>query len=61
MVDEEVRRIVDEAYAEVLALLRDNRNKLEKLALALLDQETLDQADAYAVAGIEQRPITVPA
>jgi cell division protease FtsH len=53
IVDQEVRRIVDESFAEVLDLLRRNRDKLEKLALALLDRETLDQADAYAVAGID--------
>jgi cell division protease FtsH len=55
LVDQEVRRIVDESYADVLELLRDNSDKLEKLALALLDQETLDQAAAYEVAGVEQR------
>jgi cell division protease FtsH len=55
LVDQEVRRIVDDSYAEVLKLLRDNSQKLEKLALALLEQETLDQADAYDIAGIEQR------
>jgi cell division protease FtsH len=53
IVDQEVRRIVEESFAEVLDLLRSNRDKLEKLALALLDQETLDQADAYAIAGID--------
>jgi cell division protease FtsH len=55
LVDQEVRRIVEESYAEVLDLMRDNRDKLEKLALALLEQETLEQADAYDVVGIEQR------
>ena len=30
-----------------------NRDKLESLAQALLEQETLDQDDAYAAAGIE--------
>jgi len=53
LVDEEVRRIVDELYDEVMTLLRENRDKLDRLAQALLQQETLDQADAYAAAGIE--------
>jgi cell division protease FtsH len=53
LVDQEVRRIVEESYAEVLELLRGSRDKLEKLALALLEHETLDQVDAYAVAGID--------
>ncbi|MBV8258106.1 MAG: hypothetical protein JO073_09860, partial [Actinobacteria bacterium] len=39
---------------EVLALLRQNRDKLDSLAHALLEHETLDQPDAYAAAGIDQ-------
>ena len=54
LVDQEVRRIVDESYEEVLGLLRENRSKLDDLALALLDRETLDGPEAYAVAGIER-------
>jgi cell division protease FtsH len=54
LVDQEVRRIVDEAYEEVLALLTENRAKLDALALALLDNETLDGPEAYAAAGVER-------
>ena len=54
LVDQEVRRIVDEAYEDVLALLREHRSKLDDLALALLERETLDGPDAYAAAGIER-------
>jgi cell division protease FtsH len=53
IVDAEVRRIVDESYDEVSALLRDHRGQLDSLARALVDQETLDEEDAYAAAGIE--------
>ena len=56
LVDQEVRRIVEESYDEVLALLRENRDKLDKLAHALLEHETLDQAETYAAAGIEPKP-----
>jgi cell division protease FtsH len=52
LVDQEVRRIVDELYEEVQALLRENREKLDKLARALLAHETLDREDAYAAAGV---------
>jgi cell division protease FtsH len=55
MIDEEVRRFVATALEEVLALLAENRSKLDSLAEALLAHETLDQADAYAAAGIELR------
>jgi cell division protease FtsH len=52
LIDEEVRRIVEESYEAVLKLLRDNRSRLDSLASALLEHETLDQDDAYAAAGV---------
>ena len=55
LIDEEVRRIVDAAHEEVVALLRENRGKLDSLADALLEHETLDGLDAYEAAGIEPR------
>jgi len=54
LVDQEVRRIVDESYEEVLTLLTEHRAKLNALALALLEKETLDGPDAYAAAGIDR-------
>jgi cell division protease FtsH len=51
MVDQEVRRLVDEAHAEVTQLLTDHRDQLESLANALLLAETLDAVEAYAAAG----------
>jgi cell division protease FtsH len=53
LIDEEVRRIVAAAYEEVVALLGENRSRLDSLAKALLEHETLDQQDAYEAAGIE--------
>jgi cell division protease FtsH len=55
LIDEEVRRLVAAAHEEVRALLAENRGRLDSLANALLEHETLDQADAYAAAGIEPR------
>jgi cell division protease FtsH len=55
LVDREVRRLVEELYAEAATLLRENRDKLDALARALLDQETLDQEAAYAAAGLARR------
>jgi cell division protease FtsH len=40
------------AHAEVARLLRENRARLDSLAAALLEHETLDEADAYAAAGV---------
>jgi cell division protease FtsH len=55
LVDEEVRRLVDEAHAQVTQLLTDHRDQLERLTRALLKAETLDAADAYAAAGAPMR------
>ena len=52
LLDDEVRRIVGEAHAEVVTLLTENRPRLDALASALLEHETLDEADAYAAAGV---------
>ena len=66
LIDEEVRRIVDEAHAEVTVLLTDHRDQLESLGHALLAAETLDAADAYAAAhlkaqAVESEPATTTA
>jgi cell division protease FtsH len=52
LVDQEVRRIVDGCYEDAVRILGENRERLEALARALLERETLDEADAYRVAGI---------
>jgi cell division protease FtsH len=51
-VDSEVRRLADEAHAEARALLSRERSRLDALAQALLDAETLDEEAAYAAAGV---------
>jgi cell division protease FtsH len=53
LVDEEVRTIVDGAERDVIALLERERKRLDALAHALLEKETLDQPEAYEVAGVE--------
>jgi len=60
LVDEEVHRIVGEAHEEVVALLQANRDKLDSLAEALLEHETLDEDDAYAAAGVSREPVLSP-
>jgi cell division protease FtsH len=57
LIDGEVRRIVDEEREATAGLLADNRERLESLVEALLERETLDEADAYAAAGIERTPV----
>jgi cell division protease FtsH len=54
LLDVEVRRIADAAYADILALLRSERPRLDALAEALLEQETLDADEAYRAVGLEK-------
>ncbi len=42
-VDEEVRRIIDEQYAVAKKIIEDNRDKMEAMAHALLEWETIDK------------------
>jgi cell division protease FtsH len=60
LVDEEVRSIVESAEREVIDLLERERERLDALTRALLERETLDQPEAYEVAGVEL-PTTEPA
>jgi cell division protease FtsH len=62
-VDQEVRRITDECYAEARRLLKENRPKLDAIVKQLLVKESLDEPELYACAGIErpaERPEPVP-
>jgi cell division protease FtsH len=61
LVDDEVRRVVEESHQEVVALLLQNRSKLDSLANALLEHETLDQDDAYDAAGVPRAGSVDPA
>ena len=56
LVDDEVRRIIEECYATAVGLLRENRDKLDDLTHALLANETLGEQEAYAAARME--PVT---
>lgn len=48
-IDEEVRRFIDEAYERCLALLKENRATLDRLAAFLLKHETMDNAQLEAI------------
>ena len=54
LVDEEVRRIIDTAHDEAIETLSEHRSNLDSLVAALLEHETLDQAEAYEAAGLSQ-------
>ena len=59
-VDEEVRRITDECYADARRLLRENRDKLDAIVVQLLAHESLDEPEIYAAAGIARPADTRP-
>jgi cell division protease FtsH len=59
LLDDEVRRIVAEAHDDVVTLLTENRARLDALAGALLEHETLDEDDAYAAAGVTRSHATL--
>jgi cell division protease FtsH len=60
LIDSEVRRIVEECYVEAIDTLTEQRGKLESLTRRLLDAETLDEADAYAAAGVPRSAAANP-
>lgn len=52
LADTEVKRIVDECWDAAVSLLTEHRSELEALTRALLDRETLDEADVLEVTGL---------
>ena len=57
LVDKEIRRIVDEQYARARAIIEENRPKVERMAKALLEWETLESDQLEDImAGKEPRP-----
>ena len=53
-VDEEIHRITDECFTEARRLLRENREKLDRIVEQLLAHETLNEPEVYAAAGLPQ-------
>ena len=49
VVDEEIRRLLDNAHDEAYQILTENRDVLDRLALELLERETLNQAEIAEV------------
>jgi cell division protease FtsH len=61
MVDDEVKRLVDEAYARATQILNENRELLDRIAVALLDRETIDREDLdRLVRNLPLPPRTLP-
>jgi cell division protease FtsH len=56
LVDEEVRRIIEECEARARELLTNNRARLEALAEALLKEESLNEDEMLQVTGLPKKP-----
>ncbi|MDP9466459.1 MAG: ATP-dependent zinc metalloprotease FtsH [Actinomycetota bacterium] len=54
LVDTEVRRLLEECYVQARDTLAVHREKLDRLAHALLEAETLEADQAYAAAGMSR-------
>jgi cell division protease FtsH len=60
LIESEARRIVEECYARALEGLSANRGRLDRLAAALLEHETLDEPEVYRLAGIDRDATPMP-
>lgn len=62
LIDEEVRKLIDDTYIRTKALLTERKNELVKLAEVLLEKEVLFQSDVEALIGKrpyeEKKPLT---
>ncbi len=61
LIDEEVRRIIESCEARAREQLAKHRDKLDALAAALLEKETLEEDDAYEIAQIDRESNPVAA
>jgi cell division protease FtsH len=55
LIDEEVKRLVDEAHQYALGLLRDKREVMDRVSEALVERETLDDHEFQML--IEGKPL----
>jgi cell division protease FtsH len=60
VIDEEVRKIIDESRDEAMRLLREHRAALDALAQALLERETLNEDEILEVTGLPRAPALEP-
>lgn len=50
-IDEQVRKLVEEAYAQAKGILKDNRDKLDALAAILIEREVIFREDVEKIYG----------
>ncbi len=58
LIDEEVRRLLDDALDEAWAIISENRDVLDRLVLELLEKETLNENQLVEIfQGVRKRPV----
>jgi cell division protease FtsH len=57
LIDEEVKKIVDEGYTKAKDLLQQNLEKLKTLSNALLEKEVLDGQEVKTLLGIDKKDL----
>jgi ATP-dependent metalloprotease FtsH len=58
IIDEEVKKMIDQAYERTKQVLRENKDKLERLARQLLEKEVIFKEDLESIFG--KRPFDKP-
>ena len=61
LIDSEVKRITEECFDHALQVLTTNRDKLDALAHALLEHDTLNEDEIQQVIGVERKVVAVSA
>lgn len=54
-IDQEVKRLVDDANQKASALLAQNQDKLKLLAAALLERETIEGSEIRRILGLPEK------
>ncbi|MCM8796641.1 MAG: ATP-dependent zinc metalloprotease FtsH [Candidatus Omnitrophica bacterium] len=58
LIDEEVKRIIEESYTLAKSLLKDNLDKLKLLSNTLLEKEVMDGEEVKRLLGIDKKDLT---
>ncbi len=56
IIDEEVKKLIDDAHDYAVNILRDNKNTLDRVAETLVERETLDEHEFVALVRGEELP-----
>lgn len=52
-IDNEIKKIIDEAHKNAISILKENKDVLDKVSLRLLEKETIDSTEFYEILNAE--------